>query len=71
MRVVLRLHGFPELGRDLEPDVPASATGADLLEELGIPTESVLLFRGDDPLPIDEALQEGETLRILRIVSGG
>jgi hypothetical protein len=38
---------------------------------LGMPTAGCLVLRGKLPLPIDEALVEGEELEVIYVASGG
>jgi sulfur carrier protein ThiS len=52
-------------------DLGADATGMDLLRSLGLSPDAHLLVRGDDPIPADEPLVDGERILILSVVSGG
>lgn len=52
-------------------DLPAAATGMDLLKRLGLAPDAHLLLRGETPIPVDERLADGELIRILVVVSGG
>lgn len=70
MRVHATLHGFPP-PKERELDLPQDARADDAPRALGIRAELVLVFRGDRPLPGDAPLQEGDRVRILRVVSGG
>ena len=69
MRVHVRCHGLAPAERDLE--LPEGATVADLLRALAVRRELVLVFRGDRPVPDTAEVADGETLRVLRVVSGG
>lgn len=69
MNVRVLLHGFPEKERSI--DVPAGTTVGDLLKALDIRRDLVVVFRRDRPVPDADAVADGETLRVLRIVSGG
>lgn len=69
LRVHATLHGFAEREREL--DLPPGATADDAPRALGIRAELVLVFRGEAPLPGDALLQDGDRVRILRVVSGG
>ena len=51
---------------DLFADVPASVRAA-----LDLAPDAHLLVRGDVPIPIDEPLEDGETIRVIAVVSGG
>ncbi len=52
-------------------DLPAATTGLDLLRALGLAPDAHLLVRGSTPIPEDEALTEGERIRVVAVVSGG
>ena len=69
MRLEVRLHGFGEPQRSvaLEPE----ATYADVLAALDIPSESVLVFSNEQPVPVDDPVDRTATVRVVRIVSGG
>jgi sulfur carrier protein len=69
MNVTVDLHGFED--DEAQADLARGATGADLFEALDIPQEGALLFRDGSPLPLDEELEVGETVRIVRTTSGG
>ena len=51
-------------------DVPSSSTYEELLESLHINWEIVLIFRGGNPVPLDEKVTP-ENIDILRVVTGG
>ena len=52
-------------------DIREAATGVDLLRALGLAPDAHLLVRGDVPISIDEPLEDGETIRVIAVVSGG
>ena len=52
-------------------ELAQGATGADLLEALGLAPDAHILLRGDRPIPMDEPLEDGERLVVLSAVSGG
>jgi len=52
-------------------DLPAHATGFDLLRTLRLAPDAHLVVRGETPIPLDEPLVDQERLRILSVVSGG
>lgn len=70
LRLHVALHGFPP-PRERELELPAGARADDAPRALGIRPDLVLVFRGDRPLPGDEPLSDGDSIRILRVVSGG
>lgn len=69
MKVHATLHGFEP--KEREVDLPPGAVADDAPRALGIRPELVLVFRGERPIPGDAPLEEGDRLRILRVVSGG
>lgn len=68
MRVEVELH--PGSARKAV-DLPPSATGLDLVRALGLAPDVHVLVRGEAPLPEDEALRDGERIRVIAVVSGG
>ncbi len=52
-------------------ELPDHANGFDLLRSLKLAPEAHLVVRGDSPIPLDEPLQDQETLQIISVVSGG
>ena len=68
MNVEVHLH--PN-GADRRVDLPAAARGLDLLSALDLAPDAHLLLRGDVPIPEDEALREGDRIRVIAVVSGG
>jgi sulfur carrier protein ThiS len=61
----------PRRQPDRVVDLPAGATVADLLEATGQQRDHVLVVRGRDPIPEDEAVRDGEQLLVLSAFSGG
>lgn len=51
--------------------VPEAATVATVLRLLKIPPDAVLVVRGEDPVPLDAPVAEGERLKIVTVFSGG
>ncbi len=51
-------------------DVLSSLTYEELLGSLHINPEIVLIFRGGNPVPLDEKVTQ-ENIEILRVVTGG
>jgi sulfur carrier protein len=47
------------------------ATGMSLVEHLGLAPDSLILARGDQPIPIDDELRDEETVTLISVVSGG
>lgn len=57
--------------RTEQVDLPAGATGLDLLRQLHLAPDAHLVIRGDSPAPLDEPLNDEEHVRILSAISGG
>jgi sulfur carrier protein ThiS len=68
--MLVRAKTLPE-GREYEAELAEGAVGADLVREMGLPIAAVLLLRGGKPVPIDEALNDGDELEIIHVASGG
>ncbi len=62
------LGGFPEKEKVVE--VEEERTYSEVLESLGINPETVVIVKGDSPLPVDSRVEEGE-VKVLRVISGG
>ena len=52
-------------------DLPDRATGFDLLRTLNLAPDAHLVVRGENPIPLDDALVDQEHLRVISVVSGG
>ena len=67
---MVRLHVklFPQGERDL--DLPEGSTYDQMVQGLGLNPETVVVFRGESPVPGDQRVEEG-AVRVLRVVSGG
>ncbi|TLZ71863.1 MAG: MoaD/ThiS family protein [Methanobacteriota archaeon] len=52
-------------------ELPDGATGYELMQRLALAPDVHLLVRGDVPIPIDEKLRDGESVRVIAVVSGG
>lgn len=54
-----------------ELDVPGPLRVVALLERLGVRTEAVLVIRGDTLVPGDTLLEDGDTVEVRPVISGG
>lgn len=54
-----------------EATVAGPKNVAQVLSELNIPPETVLVIRGDELIPEDEVVGDGETIEIRPVISGG
>ncbi len=52
-------------------ELAAPASGLDLLTALDLAPDAHILLRAETPLPEDEALLEGDRIRVVAVVSGG
>ncbi len=52
-------------------ELPDGSNGFDLLDSLHFAPDAHLLVRDETPLPLDEPLADGETVRVIPVVSGG
>jgi sulfur carrier protein ThiS len=57
--------------REKEYEVPAGMTVRDALRRLGIEPESVLPTRQGELITDDETLRDGESIRLVAVISGG
>jgi sulfur carrier protein ThiS len=57
--------------REESVELGSAAKGLDLLRALRLAPDAHILIRGDAPIPADAALQEGERIRVIGVVSGG
>ena len=57
--------------REKEYEVPAGMTVRDALRRVGIEPESVLPTRQGELITDDETLREGESIRLVAVISGG
>ena len=54
-----------------EVTIPRGSQVLDLLKKIQLKPDTLIVLRGNTPIPIDEVLEEAEELRILRVASGG
>jgi len=52
-------------------ELPDEATGMDLLRALHLAPDAHIIARGDDPIPNDEPLADGERILVIAVASGG
>lgn len=60
---------IPQKNREIE--VPGPKRVMDLLAEAGVRPTTVIVTRGRDLLTKDQRVEDGETIDILSVVSGG
>lgn len=52
-------------------ELAGAATVIHVLRRLQAPPDSVVVLRGDAPLPVDAALSDGDRIRVVGVFSGG
>ena len=52
-------------------ELRTGATVESAIRALGLYPDSWIPIRGDDPLPLDEVLSDGDELKLISVVSGG
>jgi len=52
-------------------ELPEGSSGYELMKRLDLAVDVHILVRGDAPIPVDEALRDGEQVRVIAVVSGG
>ncbi|KWX05467.1 thiamine biosynthesis protein ThiS [Carbonactinospora thermoautotrophica] len=66
MAVTVKLH---RPTREVSVDGPVKVR--ELCQQLGLNTESVLVIRGDELVPRDGVLADGDSVEIRPVISGG
>ena len=54
-----------------EMELEAGSTIQNVLDRLSTHYSFVITLIGDDPAPLDQELEDGDTLKIITVVSGG
>ena len=68
MRIEVELHPG---GASRLVELPPAARGLDLVRALGLAPDTHILVRGGAPIPEDDALSDGDRVRVITVVSGG
>ncbi len=63
--------GVKVIVRQEEHELPAPIRTGDALRALNLPPELYLVVRAGELIGEDEVLQEGETIRLVGVISGG
>lgn len=66
MKISVVLGGSKE-----ELEVPENASSMDLLARLCLLPDAHLVLREGMPIPVDERLNDGDSLKIIKVASGG
>jgi sulfur carrier protein ThiS len=62
---------LPRREEEKNIDIAHGSTGIELLKELDLSPDAHILIRDKNPIPLDEKLLEGESIGIIKVVSGG
>ena len=52
-------------------DVPEGSSPLDIIRQLALSPDAFLVLRGRTPIPLDEVLTEGDSVRFIKVASGG
>ncbi|HDP96228.1 MAG TPA: thiamine biosynthesis protein ThiS [Euryarchaeota archaeon] len=67
----VKVKSAPRGGIDRTLDLPEGSNGLDLLRSLGLNPNHWIISRGENVIPDDEQINEGDTLMLISVVSGG
>lgn len=66
MRLIVRQ------GKDEQSmEVPEGSSSLDVLDRLSLLPDAYIVLRGRTPVPVDEVLNDGESIRLIKVASGG
>lgn len=69
MRVTVQLLPSKKKAKTLE--LKKGAKAQDAIRAMGLYPDAWIPVRGDEPIPVDEPLEDGEKLKLIAVVSGG
>ncbi|MCU0852788.1 MAG: thiamine biosynthesis protein ThiS [Thermoplasmata archaeon] len=69
MRVTVHL--LPTRKETRRLDLEKGATAEQAIRALGLLPDQWIPLRGDTPMPLDDALEDGDELKLISVVSGG
>ena len=52
-------------------ELPKNAVAGDTLKKLGVPPDTAIITRNNQPIPLDSELKPGDKLAVIRVISGG
>jgi sulfur carrier protein ThiS len=55
----------------IELEVDDKSTAYDVLKKLELTPDTMIVLRDDQPIPIDEELNENDKIKIIQVISGG
>ena len=69
--MIIRAIFIPGGKEKQEVEMEEDSTGMVLLKKLDLPPDAHILVREKIPIPLDEKLLDGESIGIIKVVSGG
>ncbi len=69
MKVILNILPVRKERRIIE--LKRGATAESAIRALGLYPDGWIPVRGDEPIPLDEPLKDGDELKLIAVVSGG
>lgn len=54
-----------------ELELPAKSTAYEVIKKLELQPDILIVTRNDQPIPIDEELNDQDELKLIRVISGG
>jgi sulfur carrier protein ThiS len=65
------VHLLPTRKETKRLDLDKGATAEQAIRALGLLPDQWIPLRGDTPMPLDDALEDGDELKLISVVSGG
>lgn len=65
------MHILPTKRETKKIDVQKGATVEQAIRAIGLLPDAWIPVRGNEPVPLDEELEEGDELKLISVVSGG
>lgn len=62
---------LPRGTEENDMEIAHGSTGMELLKKLNLSPDAHILIRKEIPIPLDEKLLDGESIKIISVVSGG
>ena len=69
--MIIKTIFIPRGAEEKELEMADGSTGMELLKKLNLPPDVHILVRDKIPIPLDEKLLNGESIKIISVVSGG
>ncbi|UCG70630.1 MAG: MoaD/ThiS family protein [Thermoplasmata archaeon] len=69
--MIIKVKFLPK-GKDFkETKLKKGARGLDLLDKLNLAPDAHIISRKGEPIPLDDELIDGDSISIIKVVSGG